>query len=141
MTHRYKKILVGIDGSDQAEKAYLESVAIAKNNNAELVIAWINTELERNSLKEGLSDREELIYVRNVSEKENIAKNAGIKLVTPVVMTGDPKKYLAKILPKRYDIDLIILGATSTNIVKDILIGSTAKYVVKSSQCSVLIVK
>lgn len=141
MTHRYKKILVGIDGSEQAEKAFLESVAIAKNNNAELVIAWINTELERNSLKEGLSDREELIYVRNVSEKENIAKNAGIKLVTPVVMTGDPKKYLAKILPKRYDIDLIILGATSTNIVKDILIGSTAKYVVKSSQCSVLIVK
>ncbi|MBO0479677.1 universal stress protein [Vagococcus fluvialis] len=141
MKSNYKNILVGIDGSEESEKAFLKAKEIAKNNEAELVIAWINTELERRIPGEELSDREELIYSRYVSVKEAEAKNDGVKKVIPVVMTGEPKKYLSKVIPQKFNSDLIILGATSTNIVRNILIGSTAKYVVKNSKCSVLIVK
>ena len=141
MKSNYKNILVGIDGSEESEKAFLKAKEIAKNNEAELVITWINTELERRIPGEELSDREELIYSRYVSVKEAEAKNDGVKKVIPVVMTGEPKKYLSKVIPQKFNSDLIILGATSTNIVRNILIGSTAKYVVKNSKCSVLIVK
>lgn len=141
MANRYKKILVGIDGSEESDKAFFESIEIAQHNDAELVIAWINTDVERGIPKEGFSDKEELIYVRNVSIKETIAKNAGIKKVIPKILTGDPQKYLSKILPEEFDIDLIVLGATSTNIVKTILVGSTTKHVVKNAKCSVLVVK
>lgn len=141
MKSNYKNILVGIDGSEESEKAFLKAKEIAKNNEAELVIAWINTELERRIPGGELSDREELIYSRYVSVKEAEAKNDGVKKVIPVVMTGEPKKYLSKVIPQKFNSDLIILGATSTNIVRNILIGSTAKYVVKNSKCSVLIVK
>ncbi|SLM87056.1 universal stress protein [Vagococcus fluvialis] len=141
MKSNYKNILVGIDGSEESEKAFLKAKEIAKNNEAELVIAWINTELERRIPGEELSDREELIYSRYVSVKEAEAKNDGVKKVISVVMTGEPKKYLSKVIPQKFNSDLIILGATSTNIVRNILIGSTAKYVVKNSKCSVLIVK
>ncbi len=141
MKSNYKNILVGIDGSEESEKAFLKAKEIAKNNEAELVIAWINTELERRIPGEELSDREELIYSRYVSVNEAEAKNDGVKKVIPVVMTGEPKKYLSKVIPQKFNSDLIILGATSTNIVRNILIGSTAKYVVKNSKCSVLIVK
>jgi nucleotide-binding universal stress UspA family protein len=141
MKSNYKNILVGIDGSEESEKAFLKAKEIAKNNEAELVITWINTELERRIPGEELSDREELIYSRYVSVKEAEAKNDGVKKVISVVMTGEPKKYLSKVIPQKFNSDLIILGATSTNIVRNILIGSTAKYVVKNSKCSVLIVK
>lgn len=141
MKSNYKNILVGIDGSEESEKAFLKAKEIAKNNEAELVIAWINTELERRIPGGELSDREELIYSRYVSVNEAEAKNDGVKKVIPVVMTGEPKKYLSKVIPQKFNSDLIILGATSTNIVRNILIGSTAKYVVKNSKCSVLIVK
>lgn len=141
MKSNYKNILVGIDGSEESEKAFLKAKEIVKNNEAELVIAWINTELERRIPGEELSDREELIYSRYVSVNEAEAKNDGVKKVIPVVMTGEPKKYLSKVIPQKFNSDLIILGATSTNIVRNILIGSTAKYVVKNSKCSVLIVK
>ena len=141
MKSNYKNILVATDGAEESEKAFLKAKEIAKNNEAELVIAWINTELERRIPGEELSDREELIYSRYVSVKEAEAKNDGVKKVIPVVMTGEPKKYLSKVIPQKFNSDLIILGATSTNIVRNILIGSTAKYVVKNSKCSVLIVK
>lgn len=35
------KILVGVDGSDMANKAFMEAVEIAKRNNAELFVARI----------------------------------------------------------------------------------------------------
>ncbi|WP_277610861.1 universal stress protein [Latilactobacillus curvatus] len=41
MITTYKKILVGVDGSDLANKAFMEAVEVAKRNDAELYVAHI----------------------------------------------------------------------------------------------------
>ena len=41
MTDTYQNILVAIDGSEKAEKAFLEAIAIAKRNQATLHILYV----------------------------------------------------------------------------------------------------
>ena len=141
MKSRYKKILVGIDGTKESDKAFYEAVEMAKDHEADLIIAWINTEMERNPAHKDMSDREQLIYDRKVSKKEAEAKSLGVRTVTPIVATGDPRKYLSKWLPKEHQIDLIILGATTKKVFANLLVGSTAKYVVEYATCPVFVVK
>lgn len=54
---------------------------------------------------------------------------------------GSPKSMLSRELPKEYDIDLIVLGATGLGKVAQVFIGSTASYVVENSPTDVMIVK
>ncbi|MGX7013543.1 universal stress protein [Vagococcus silagei] len=137
----YKRILVGIDGSEESEKAFLEAVDVAKENEATLYLAWINTETNRNPNQDQFSSKEQLIYDRKVLKKELEAKEQGVEKVVPIVLSGDPKKYLSQSIPNEHKIDLIVLGATSKGLLTKLLIGSTAKYVVEHAQCSVLIAK
>lgn len=41
MTNMYKKIMVAIDGSEKAEKAFGEALELARDNQAELLIVSI----------------------------------------------------------------------------------------------------
>ena len=41
MEQRYQTILVGVDGSSQAEDAYKKAVEVARRNNARVVVAYI----------------------------------------------------------------------------------------------------
>lgn len=42
MVDTYRNILVAIDGSEKAEKAFLEAITIAKRNQATLHILYVN---------------------------------------------------------------------------------------------------
>ena len=46
MSNRYSKIMVAVDGSKQAEKAFLEALDLAKDNEAELIIVSIINKVE-----------------------------------------------------------------------------------------------
>jgi len=41
MEQRYQTILVGVDGSSQAEDAYKKAVEVARRNNGRVVVAYI----------------------------------------------------------------------------------------------------
>ena len=69
------------------------------------------------------------------------AQEAGVKEVVTSVFYGHAKVDLAKTLPKEYQADLIMLGATGVNVVERMLMGSTASYVVANAVCDVLIVR
>lgn len=141
MVSRYKSILVGVDGSEASEKAFDEALCVARENKSTLFIAWIDTEIKRKMLYKGLSDREQLIHDKKLLPKVEEAKNFGVEKVIPIIKTGDPKRYLSNWLPRDYKIDLIILGAATKKILDRLIIGSTAKYVVEHSKCTVTIVK
>jgi nucleotide-binding universal stress UspA family protein len=48
---------------------------------------------------------------------------------------------LSYTLPKEYDVDLIVLGATGMGTVAQVILGSTASYVVENAAPDVVIVK
>lgn len=144
MSKRYKNILVAVDGSHNSEKAFKEALAIAKEQKAHLFIVCIINEVEIAYSAYAYSKL--LAEERENVEKELLkrvydAKELGIQEITPIVEIGNVKEILTKTLPERYDLDLLVVGATGKGAIQRVTIGSTAAYVVNHAPCNVLVVK
>ena len=65
------------------------------------------------------------------------AVDMGQTKVSSVLAYGSPKNIIAKELPKEYNIDLIMLGATGLNAVERLFIGSVSESVIRNAmRCS-----
>ena len=147
---KYQVILVGVDGSKNAKEAVNKALELAKYSDAKLVLASVikpyvsvgfggpGLEVDSNSddqmTNEERKHREEMLqkYAQEASQ-------AGVTAET-VVVIGSPKEELAKNLAQQYQADLIIVGATGLNRVEQVMIGSTASYVVRASKRDTLVV-
>lgn len=147
---KYQVILVGVDGSKNAKEAVNKALELAKYSDAKLVLASVikpyvsvgfggpGLEVDSNSddqmTNEERKHREEML--QNYAKE---ASQAGVTAET-VVVIGSPKEELAKNLAQQYQADLIIVGATGLNRVEQVMIGSTASYVVRASKRDTLVV-
>lgn len=151
LSANYHHILVGIDGSKQAQLAVQKAIAVAQRNDAELtIVSVLNVSkllgLGENQLGFGFVDQDMLDEIKGKIEKllsKNVAnaQAAGVNTVTSEILYGNPKSELAKNLPAKYGTDLIMLGATGANVVERMMLGSNASYVVANARCDVLIVR
>lgn len=152
MTKRYERILVGVDGSRQSKRTVEKAIAVAKRNDAELIIVTImsggdyvgigqNTQVGFGYVGQEVMDEARQQWEQTVDAYRQKAQNAGVKQVVTSVFYGHAKVDLAKTLPQEYQADLIMLGATGANVVERMLMGSTASYVVANARCDVLIVR
>ncbi|MGM9902534.1 universal stress protein [Enterococcus hirae] len=144
MSNMYQKIMVAVDGSKKAEKAFGEALELAKDNQAELLIVSIINKIELTHSAYAFSK----IYAEEKEKTEvemlkkiNDAKEFGIAEIHAIVETGDPRTLLATLLPAQESIDLIVMGATGKGAIQQALVGSTASYVVTHAPCNVLVVK
>ena len=103
MLDNYKKILVGIDGSVEATKAFDKAVATALRNDAELVIANV---IDLRAFQ-SISAYDSVVADDTHKGAENLindfadeAKKAGVKKVKTRVEFGSPKVMLGQTLPK-----------------------------------------
>ncbi|MGM0216321.1 universal stress protein [Enterococcus sp. AZ109] len=144
MVGQYQAILVAVDGSKQAEKAFQEAIAIALANSASLTIAWIINEEDLGnsafSYSKILSEEKEMVE-KEMLKKIHDAQQAQVKDVTSIIEIGSPKEYLATIIPENQPVDLIVMGPTGKGAIQQAIVGSTTSYVVNNATCSVLVVK
>lgn len=146
MVDTYRSILVAIDGSEKAEKAFLEAITIAKRNQATLHILYVN-EVTGNyfgdfafvttSLQEELDE----VAENQMKEHRNLAIEKGLTDIETYVLYGYPKTLIANFHESKEPIDLIVMGATGLNAVERALVGSTTSYVVNHASCNVMVVK
>lgn len=144
MLQRYKKIMVAVDGSPEAELAFKKSVNVAIRNNGELLLAHI---IDTRSFQtiysfDGMLAEQatEMAEQTFADYKEN-AKKLGLSQVTSVIKYGSPKQIIAKEMPEDNHIDLIVIGATGLNAVERLFIGSVSEYVIRHASCDVLVVR
>lgn len=147
----YKKILFGYDGSPESMAAFDRVIEVAKRNDAKLIIAHVvkrqHANTESVSLGFGVVSTDDDIedILRSREDKLEVLKQKanekGVEDVEIALKIGSPKSMLSRKLPKEYDIDLIVLGATGLGKVAQVFIGSTASYVVENSPTDVMIVK
>ena len=144
MLDQYKRILVAVDGSKEAERAFFKAVNVAKRNEATLIITHI-LDIGAYTTFEGfdksLTDRvynyaEELL--NDYAEK---AKEAGLEKVEKVLEYGSPKVKIAKEIAKEQNVDLILCGATGLNAVERFIIDSVSEYIIRYAPCDVLVVR
>lgn len=147
----YQNVLVGVDGSKQARRAVKKAIAVAKRNQSALYIATVLdvsrlTSIGKAQFGFGAADPDVLDEFKQKMDKlvagyRSQAIDAGVKQVEIHVTFGNPKLELAKSLPQLLGIDLIVIGATGTNVVERMMMGSNASYVVANAQTDVLIVR
>lgn len=144
MLQQYRKIMVAVDGSEEAELAFKKAVNVALRNNSELLLAHvIDTRSFQtvSSFDSMLAEQATEMAKQTLADYEMKAKKAGLHQVTTVVEYGSPKHIIAKEIPEDHEVDLILLGATGLNAVERLFIGSVSEYVIRNAACDVLVVR
>ena len=141
MRDEYKRILVAVDGSDQAKEAIHEAVAIAKRNETSLFILHVKDETRLRGTPYALA-----INLEDLETESKSIINDTEKIINGEVefevhsFTGNPKKEIVA-FAEQFDLDLIVVGSNGKGLLDRMLVGSTTTYVINHAPCNVMVVK
>lgn len=141
----YQNILVAVDESKEAAKAFKVAVNLAKKYEASLLIAsYLNTatlEAFKTFTPSIHNIRAEV--ANRVNRLKEMAQGEGVKDVKCITGEDSPgSAIIDKVIPQ-YHCDLIVCGATGTSKLDRYLIGigSQSSYMARLAPCSVFIVR
>ncbi len=140
----YKRILVGVDGSDQADHAFKKALELARKYDATLGIASIvdlRSFSPNISYDGSLEERAMQAAKARIAGYREEAEKAGLHEIATYIESGNPKTILAKELPEEFDADLIVVGATGLNRVEKIVLGSISSYILGHAKVDTLIAR
>ena len=148
----YKKILLATDGSFHANNAAEQVAEFQKKWNCKVVLFH---SINHHKIPTGffpIESRSIEIYhsIEEVSKKageqllnktEEIFSKAGLSIKTRLIEDEEPEVYIRRIV-KEENFDLVVLGSKGKHSkLKEILLGTVSKKVVKSAPCDVLLVR
>jgi nucleotide-binding universal stress UspA family protein len=137
----FSRILVAVDGSESAKKAFEKSIYLAQNCDSKLdVVHVVQCELGGDSATTfELIDELKTKAEKMLDEyKIQAAKNRVPIEIT--VTQGDPAQVIIDLAKtKRYD--LIIMGTRGQSALKELLIGSVSQKVMHHASCPVMVVR
>ena len=141
----YRCILVGIDGSPQAFRAFEKAVSIAKRNEALLLAVHVIDQqlpkmLEFAPLNEDIFAKEEAQAMNLLRNCEDYAHSHHFAPVKSLVYRGSPRLILAHQLVETYQVDLIVVGQSGLHALEKLMLGSVASYLVREARCDCLVV-
>lgn len=144
-TQTYKSILVGTDGSEQAMEAFKKALAVAKRNNGTVYVANVidqqmYTFMGYSPLNENIVDQQTEDAKKLIEECKQYGRQFGYEKIEGIIAYGSAKEAMARTLPKKYKIDLVMVGQSGLNAVERFMTGSVASYIIKEALCDVLIV-
>lgn len=144
MSHHYERILIAIDGSYESELAFEKGVNIALRNNAELLLTHV---IDTRALQ-SVATFDTYIYEKLEQEAKDVlnnyeqqAREKGLTKVKQVIEFGNPKTLLARDIPDKEKVDLIMVGATGLNTFERLLIGSSSEYIMRHAKVDLLVVR
>lgn len=146
MTHEdssFQRVLVGVDDSPDAKKAFYYAVHRCLKDDSTLIITSI---LESDDLNfyQALSndyihgERHELD--EHIQAYKKAALLSGVKKIETIVSTGDPGETIVKEIIPSTNADLLVIGSLSKKGLKKYF-GSQAAYMAKYAPISVMIIR
>lgn len=137
----FRKILVGVDGSEESKKALNQAVMLAMKFESEIIIISVIPREARMIIiqKEILDDSIMVSTEKMVAElaAEVTAKGINARGITAF---GDVASEILKVC-EREGCDLIVVGRKGLGKVERFLIGNVALKVVEHARVSVMVVK
>ena len=137
----FSRILVAIDGSESAKKAFEESIYLAQKCNSQLdVVHVVQCELGGDSattfelIDELKTKAEKMLGEYKIQATKN---NVPIEIM---VTQGDPAQVIID-LAKTKSHDLIIMGTRGRSAFQELLIGSVSQKVMHHASCPVMVVR
>ncbi|WLR50212.1 universal stress protein [Bacillus tianshenii] len=144
MSLTYNNILIAVDGSKEADKAFYKAIDIAKRNDAHLIITHIvdtRTYATVEAYDSTIVERAEKHAEDLLKEYKLEASESGLSHVSTVIEYGSPKVKISKDIAPKHNVDLIICGAHGLNAVERFFIGSVSEHITRYAKCDVLIVR
>ncbi len=148
----YKKILIGVDGSEDAHKALNKVIDFYQKWNCEIVtfhsikhhmIPYTFPTFSGSYQMVSASEiREEYNKAGNkiLEETKKIFKKEEIPVETRLVEDFEPEKYIIDKV-KEENFDLVILGSKGHHSKIHTLLGTVSSHVVNNVDCDVLIIR
>jgi nucleotide-binding universal stress UspA family protein len=124
-----KKILVGVDGSEYAEKALKQAIEIAEKFSAEITVVNVYHAPAGQDVSQKILDK-----------AKEILENSKVKFKLVSVLSPNTPKVITDMAEKE-KFDLIVVGSRGIGAVHAYLIGSVCNKICYDSPVSVLIVK
>ncbi|KRM57940.1 universal stress protein [Secundilactobacillus malefermentans] len=139
----YEKLLVPLDGSENASAALSEAIDLAKHFSSTLVLVSVAN--DQSYTQYGAIFGQDIIeHMREDAEKilsaaETKVKSAGVNVETHFVV-GIPKQAIADSLPETYGTTLTVIGKSGVHGLNRAIMGSTTAYVISHSSTNVMVV-
>lgn len=136
----YRRILVPVDGSPLAKKAFEEACQIAKRNHGQLLLLTV---IDLTSFR-GTASASSLEITKELQNNaqqliDELEQNTDLPLGAQI-SAGNPKQEIIK-AAEDFDSDLIVMGATGLSKLGQWMLGSTTGYVVNYASCNVMVIK
>lgn len=138
----FKKILVGIDGSQNAFRALSEAVELAMRYGAELhsitveeVPKFPGTVGEVIEEKDALNGK----FGEVIKKTKEMVEQKGYRIRTHLVVGHEVKSIIEFV--KEQGMDLLVIGFMGRSALYERIMGSTCQSLVRLTPCSVLVVK
>lgn len=146
----YKKIMVGLDGSEHSLEAARKAIDLAKKYDAELHLMTVTKEYKVSDSLRRYLEAENLMgspkYVMGEMTHEicehavALAREAEVSEIKTAVREGKPARGILS-YAKSNKIDLIVLGCRGVGEFEAALLGSVSQKVSLLSDCTVMIVR
>ncbi|MTV82028.1 universal stress protein [Secundilactobacillus folii] len=139
----FEKILVPLDGSENAFRALDAAVDIAKHYDSQITAVVIAND-QSYSQYGAIFGGDIMAHMKEQAEKTlqkalERAKQDGMDIETQFEV-GIPKQAIAESLPDLLDTTLTVIGKSGVNGLNRAIMGSTTAYVVRRSLTPVLVV-
>lgn len=122
----YRKIVIGLDGSDNAAHALDHAKELARLSGAEVVAVYVDERIAAKGDMPSVHPGQEEIRETIDGQLAELA-DAGIKseLVSTTVVLGGPGREIAAVA-ERADADLIVVGTRGHSSIPGLILGSVA---------------
>ncbi|MGB9003657.1 MAG: universal stress protein [Nitrosotalea sp.] len=137
----FSNILVAVDGSESANKAFRQAIYLAQKCNSKLdLVHVVQCEVGGDSANtfEIIEDLKDKAMKMLEEYRIEAAKNNISMQIT--IMQGDPAKVIIE-LAKAKSYDLIIMGTRGRSSFQELLIGSVSQKVMHHASCPVMVVR
>lgn len=141
----YSKVFVALDGTDQQDFVLARAIKVAANNGAKLYIGHVidSTALESAGaypadLVKGL---EEAFRNSIATQVEEAKQNPDIAEVEIMIRAGRIRETLKDEMLDVVEPDLVMCGARGLSSIKYALLGSISTFLLRSTECDILVVK
>ncbi|MBM6868594.1 universal stress protein [Collinsella tanakaei] len=145
MNEGYSKIFVALDGTEQQDFVLARAIKVAANNGAKLYIGHVidSTALESaGAYPVDLVNGLEEAFRNSIAEQvEEAQENPDVADVEIIVRAGRIRETLKDEMLDVIQPDLVMCGARGLSSIKYALLGSISTFLLRSTECDILVVK
>ena len=145
MIDGYAKVFVALDGTEQQNFVLRRAMKVAANNGAKLIIGHV---IDSTALESAGSYPVDLVNGLEQAFRDSIATelaeaqaNPDIAEVEVIIRAGRIRETLKDEMLDVVNPDLVMCGARGLSSIKYALLGSISTFLLRNSECDILVVK